>query len=50
MKIEWSPEAIEDLNSLRAFIAQDNLSAAQTVALHNLQNIEPPASLPVSIC
>ena len=27
MNIQWSPEAIEDLNSLRAFIAQDNLSA-----------------------
>lgn len=40
MNIQWSPEAIEDLNSLRAFIAQDNLSAAQTVALHILQNIE----------
>ena len=40
MNIQWSPEAIEDLNSLRAFIFQDKLYAAQTVALHILQNIE----------
>lgn len=40
MNIQWSPEAIEDLNSLRAFIAQDDPSAAQAVALHILQNIE----------
>ena len=34
MNILWSPEAIEDLNSLRAYIAQDNPSAARSVALH----------------
>ena len=40
MNIEWSPEAIEDLNSLRAFIAQDKPSAARAVVLHILQTIE----------
>ena len=34
MNILWSPEAIEDLNSLRAYIAQDNPSAARGVVLH----------------
>ena len=40
MNILWSPEAIEDLNSVRAYIAQDNPSAARTVVLHILQNVE----------
>jgi plasmid stabilization system protein ParE len=40
MNILWSPEAIEDLNSVRAYIAQDNPSAARTVVLHILQNLE----------
>ena len=40
MNIEWSPEAIEDQNSLRAFSAQDNPSAARAFVLHELQNIE----------
>jgi toxin ParE1/3/4 len=40
MNILWSPEAIEDLNSLRAYIAQDNPSAAQAVALHIMHSIE----------
>jgi hypothetical protein len=35
MNILWSPKAIEGLNSLRAYIAQDNPSAAQAVALEN---------------
>ncbi len=35
MNIEWSPEAIEDQNSLRAFIAQDNPSAAQPSSFTN---------------
>ena len=33
MNILWSPEAIGDLNSLRAYIAQDNPSAARGVVL-----------------
>jgi toxin ParE1/3/4 len=40
MNILWSPEAIDDLTSLRAYIAEDNPAAAQEVALHILQNIE----------
>ena len=40
MNIEWSPEAVEDLNSIRAFIAQDKPSAARAVVLHILQTIE----------
>ncbi|MGA8955040.1 MAG: type II toxin-antitoxin system RelE/ParE family toxin [Pseudolabrys sp.] len=40
MNILWSPEAIEDLNSLRAYIAQDNPSAARAVALHIAHSIE----------
>ena len=40
MNILWSPEAIEDLNSLRAYIAQHNPSAARAVALHIAHSIE----------
>ena len=40
MNILWSPEAIEDLNSLRAYIAQDNPSAARAVVLHIAHSIE----------
>jgi len=40
MKILWSPEAIEDLNALRAYIAQENPSAAREVVLRILRNIE----------
>jgi toxin ParE1/3/4 len=36
----WSPEAIDDLAALRAYIEQDNPAAAQHVALHILQNVE----------
>ena len=36
----WSPEAIDDLASLRAFIAGNNPSAAQRVVLHILHNVE----------
>ena len=31
MNIVWSPEAIEDLASLRAYIAEDNPAAAREV-------------------
>jgi plasmid stabilization system protein ParE len=34
MTLVWSPEAINDLRSLRAYIEQDNPQAAQRVALH----------------
>jgi toxin ParE1/3/4 len=40
MNILWSPEAIVDLNSLRAYIAQDNPSAAPAGALHIAHSIE----------
>jgi toxin ParE1/3/4 len=40
MNIAWSPEAIEDLVSLRAYIAEDNPAAAERVVLHIVQNIE----------
>ena len=36
----WSPEAIEDLASLRAFISQDDPAAAQRVGLHIIHNVE----------
>jgi toxin ParE1/3/4 len=40
MNILWSPEAIEDLNSFRAYIAQDNPSAARGVVLQIMHSIE----------
>ncbi len=40
MKIVWSPEAIEDLASLRAYIAEDNPAAARRIALRVVQVIE----------
>ena len=40
MNILWSPEAIEDLTLLRAYIAQDDPAAARRVALHIIHNIE----------
>jgi len=40
MRPIWSPEAIEDLAALRAYIEQDDPAAAQRVALHILHNIE----------
>jgi toxin ParE1/3/4 len=36
----WSPEAIDDLIALRAYIEQDDAAAAQRVALHIVQNVE----------
>ncbi len=40
MNILWSPEAIEDLNSLRAYISEDDPAAARRVVLHILHSIE----------
>jgi len=40
MNILWSPEAIEDLTSLRACIAEDDPAAARGVVLHIMHNIE----------
>jgi toxin ParE1/3/4 len=41
MNILWSPEAIEDLTSLRAYIAEDDPTAARrVVVLHIMHSIE----------
>jgi toxin ParE1/3/4 len=40
MNILWSPEAIEDLNSLRAYIAEDDPYAARRVVLDIIRSIE----------
>jgi toxin ParE1/3/4 len=40
MTVVWSPEAIEDLTSLRAYIAEDDPAAAQAVVLRIIQHIE----------
>ena len=40
MTILWSPEAIDDLMSLRAYVADDNPAAARRVVLHIMHNIE----------
>lgn len=40
MIIAWSPEAIDDLAALRAFIAEENPAAAKRVALHVIRNVE----------
>ncbi len=36
----WSPEAIDDLAALRAFIAEDDPAAARRVVLHILYNVD----------
>ena len=40
MTLIWSPESIRDLISLRAFISQDDPTAAKRVALHILYCLE----------
>jgi plasmid stabilization system protein ParE len=40
MNILWSPEAIDDLTSLRAYIAEDDLAATRRGALHIMHSIE----------
>jgi toxin ParE1/3/4 len=40
MRLVWSPEAVEDLASLRAYIAEDDPAAARRVALHILHDVE----------
>jgi toxin ParE1/3/4 len=40
MTILWSPEAINDLASLRSYIAEDDPAAAQRTVLHILRTIE----------
>jgi toxin ParE1/3/4 len=36
----WSPEAIDDLAALRAYIEQETSAAAQRIARHILQNVD----------
>lgn len=36
----WSPEAVDDLVALRAYVEQDNPAAAQRIALHIIRNVE----------
>jgi toxin ParE1/3/4 len=40
MNILWSPEAIQDLTALRSYIAEDNPTAAQRVALRIIEAVE----------
>jgi toxin ParE1/3/4 len=40
MTPSWSPEAIDDLTALRAYIERDDPAAAQRIALHIIHNIE----------
>jgi plasmid stabilization system protein ParE len=36
----WSPEAIDDLISIRAYISEDDPGAVERVALNVVQNVE----------
>jgi toxin ParE1/3/4 len=40
MNIIWSPEAIQDLISLRAYIAEESPTSARRVALRILHDVE----------
>ena len=40
MNIVWSPEAIQDLISLRAYIAEESPASAQRIVLRILHNVE----------
>ena len=40
MNIVWSPEAIQDLISLRAYITEESPAAAQRVVLRILHDVE----------
>jgi toxin ParE1/3/4 len=40
MNIIWSPEAIEDLNALRAYIAEESPAGARRIVLRILHDIE----------
>ncbi len=46
MKIQWLDDAIEDLQSLRCYIAKDNASAANQAVKKILQSIELLAKHP----
>ncbi len=40
MKIDWSPEAVEDLESIRAYVAQDSPVAATRLVLRIVLDVE----------
>jgi toxin ParE1/3/4 len=40
MRIDWSPEAIEDLASIRTFVAEDNPAAARRLVLQIIDGVE----------
>jgi toxin ParE1/3/4 len=40
MTLLWSPEAIDDLASLRAYISVDDRAAAKRIALHIIHGVE----------
>ena len=40
MNIVWSPQALDDLVSLHAYIAEDDPAAAERVVLRVLHNVE----------
>jgi toxin ParE1/3/4 len=48
MKILWSPAAIADLEAVRAYIAEDNSTAANRVAQAIRQTVERLAVFPAS--
>lgn len=40
MNVVWSPEAIDDLASLRSYISESDPAAARRIALHILHHVE----------
>jgi toxin ParE1/3/4 len=46
MNIRWSPQALQDIASLRAFVAEDNPTAAQRLVLRIADSIETLADHP----
>jgi toxin ParE1/3/4 len=40
MRIIWSPEAIADLASIRAYVAEDNPAAARRLVLRIIDDVE----------
>jgi toxin ParE1/3/4 len=41
MKLAWSPEAIDDLASLRAYISVDDPAVAKRIAPHIIHRVAP---------
>jgi addiction module RelE/StbE family toxin len=48
MKIAWSPTAISDLESIRSYIAEDNLKAARRVAIRIKESVNRLIDFPLS--